>query len=96
VKAAELWRLDLERWERKALKNIRSTGHAWVKFTPDVLGADDAAAIVQELRLVQSQADARAVFAAARERLAVKAAQDTDIAADVWEQALAWAKAVSS
>ena len=58
--------LDLDRWERKAMKRLRDSGRAACSFASEHISAAEHARIVASLGQAQSNADIKAVFAKAR------------------------------
>ncbi len=53
---------DMERWERKALKSLRTRGKASVDFESDIIDPDDHARITQALKAAQDIAAIKAAF----------------------------------
>jgi hypothetical protein len=80
--------LDLQRWERKALKALKAGRSPAVAFTPDALTPEEADAVRDALALAQTPDDVRAACKAIGDDL--DAIIDDELAA-----ALAWAKAIT-
>lgn len=79
----EVKRADLARWERKALKALRTRGRAGVGFESDAIGAEEAERISEALRGAQTAEEVRAAF---------KAAGDEPDIDGVWDEAVKWAR----
>lgn len=80
TEAEEVKRLDLARWERKALKALKDKGRASTPFSPDALGEAEAERIRAALEAAQTPEEVRAAFA-------TKAEDD-----DIWAEAEKWAR----
>lgn len=76
----ELKALDLDRWQRKALKALRARGSAAVTFQSDAIDPGEAERIAAALKAAQSADEVRAAFKAA------------DALEAVWPEAMQWAR----
>ena len=79
--------IDLERWERKALKSLKRFHTAAVRFESTVIPLEEQSRISVALRAAQTAEDVRAAF---------KAEDVDDLIDGEWGAALDWARKVET